>query len=788
MTHDITPSLGRDLTCPYSGLPITTKPEWHDIQVGRDYTLSYGIIGDRILFTVPKGNIRTVNIDQALNARSQVIEEYFGESDPEIVEIRDFNQVHGIPSHETRKFFRKSLGTSSNQKGLFVINVSWIIQTVFVSGLRLHNTPFPLKLSHSYATALAEARNLTEVKDQTEWCTQTSSVKVVHQIINNTIIFTQAEGQLVKEDIPKLLSDYEQLICSETLGQGPIYRIADYTKVTKGDWKGRLLLAQGLNRIHISHDRIPVVMVVYGLTPVLHTAMGLATKIIKNPIYFAKNKEEAFAHIKELQQNKEVTLSSAPNKKSPQEVEDILRFISTIIWDDAEEKIPKDFANKPLEPISDALFLVKQDVFELLQEAKARTSEIAEKNKQLEKEVKRRKSIEKQLNIAIEQAEAATQAKGDFLATMSHEIRTPMNGILGMIHLLGNTDLSHEQRKYLEISNDSATSLLKLINNILDFSKVDQNQLQIEVTPFNLAELCTTCCTLFSNDIQKKSLELHCHTDPELNQYIIGDPGKLRQILINLLHNAIKFTPSGSITLRTEFHQQSPQLGTIKFSITDTGIGISKDKIKSIFDTFAQANSSTTRQYGGTGLGLAISRKICQFMEGDLQVSSTHKGTTFFFTLPFGLGDAIPETHHTASTHYAAKASTEDIRILIVEDEPINQLFAEALLDQFGYEHDHANNGIEALEAIKKQPYHIILMDCQMPVMDGYEATAKIRAMQSNGRRQAIIALTAHAMEGDRERCLECGMDDYLAKPIVPALLLETIEKYLPQAENSNND
>ena len=770
--------------CPHSGQPITTKPAWQNIQIGSDYTMSFGIIGENILLTIPKGNIRTVQFDLAIEARKNVLRDHFGTSDPVIVEIRDFRDIHGIPSHETRTLFRKSFTRHCNQKGLFVLNASWIIQAVFVAGLRLQEPPFPVTLNHSYATAIAGAIDLFNEKaqsPQTKWHTQTSSVQVTHEIRAHSIIFTQANGQLTQGDIPSILGEYEKLLQSPELAPGAIFRIADYTNATKSDWKGRLLLIQGLNKLHTTYNHTPLAMAIYGLNKNLRTAMKLAGKILDYPIFFATDKTEAFAYIHKLQQHH--STEQFPTEEHSAEVEDILRFIATIIWDDSMDidQEQEDIHNQPLTPISEALLVVKQDVSQLLQEAKDQTEEIATKNSQLKAEIKRRKVIEGRLIATMKQVEAANQAKGAFLATMSHEIRTPMNGILGMLHLLKNTDLSEEQRKYINISSNSAASLLKLINNILDFSKVDQSQLQMEKIPFDLNELCTSCCHLFYTDLQEKPIELQCRIDPNLTQYIIGDPGKLRQIIINLLSNAIKFTPSGIITLQATIQTQTPEHISIQFTVRDTGIGIAPDKINSIFNTFSQAEPSTTRQYGGTGLGLSISRKICQFMDGDLQATSTiNEGTTFSFTLPFGLGEPLLKPAPVPKTEQRLRPSQQDTDILIVEDEPINQLFIETLLDQFGYQHDHAKNGLQAIEALEKKHYPILLMDCQMPVMDGYEATARIRTMSFDKEAPIIIALTAHAMEGDRKHCLECGMDEYISKPIEPAILLKTLEKYQP--------
>ncbi|MFQ5515418.1 MAG: response regulator [Myxococcota bacterium] len=424
--------------------------------------------------------------------------------------------------------------------------------------------------------------------------------------------------------------------------------------------------------------------------------------------------------------------------------------------------------------------------FNLMVRDLARYKRAAEENQRtlelrVEERTRRLRQLSEESVALALKAEQASRAKSEFLANMSHEIRTPMNGVVGAADLLSDSDLSDEQADLVQTIQSSADALLTLINDILDFSKLEAGKLQLETRAFDLQAVIEEAVAVMSPLARDKGITLVSTYESDAPRWVMGDPARVRQILFNLLSNAVKFTTVGGVTVHTACDELSSEHTTLRVEVRDTGIGIAPEALDRIFEKFTQADASTTRRFGGTGLGLTITRELIVRMGGRIEAESDEgSGSIFRIHLPLALAKESETLTESETRSAVQEDSPRNASVLLVEDIPINREITSRILEKLGCRVDVAKDGLEALDAVERRRYDLILMDCQMPHMDGFDATREIRRRESESTRTPIVAITANALDGDRESCLAAGMDDYLTKPVERRRLQAILRRWLP--------
>ncbi len=418
------------------------------------------------------------------------------------------------------------------------------------------------------------------------------------------------------------------------------------------------------------------------------------------------------------------------------------------------------------------------------------TDELTATNRLLESEIDVRKRAENEAGRAELEAKSANKAKSEFLAIMSHEIRTPMNSVIGFAQLLSASKLTSEQALWASYIKSSSGGLLSLMDDVLDFSKIEAGKMELENIPFSLREIIEDVTGSFSIQASEKSIIVDAKIGRDIPEYVLGDPTRLKQIIINLVNNGLKFTDKGSVLTHLEWLGDQNN-GTARISIVDTGIGIAPDKVDNLFKQFTQADLSTTRRYGGSGLGLSICQRLTGLMNGKIRATSpASQGTTMTVEIPFSVSKKVINTPNQEVTPIDASQSNEPLaKILLVDDNDLNQILGSTILEQMGYDVTLANDGTEAIKLAKQTYYPIIFMDCRMPIMDGFDATLEIRKLEAadllprgaHKKRIAIIALTANVSSEDKEKCYRSGMDDYICKPYEALDFKKVLNTYLDQ-------
>jgi signal transduction histidine kinase/ActR/RegA family two-component response regulator len=427
---------------------------------------------------------------------------------------------------------------------------------------------------------------------------------------------------------------------------------------------------------------------------------------------------------------------------------------------------------------SDSKEMAEEQTKELLEKTQKLNRELLEKKEELENNVE-------ELEKAKQKVEEGSRAKSEFLSTMSHEIRTPMNAIIGMTNLLIRDNPREDQLEQLEILDFSAKTLLSLINDVLDFSKIESGKIEFERVAFKLENLLNGVLESFRFTAEKKDVSIYSDIDDDIPETIVGDPNRLTQILNNLVSNAVKFTEEGSVGLIVEKKESNADELKLLFKITDTGVGISPEKQAEIFESFTQERTDTSRVFGGTGLGLTISQKLVELQDGSIEVESEKdEGSTFYVTLPFEVSENAEVDPHTVSNKHTMPDSLQGASVLLVEDNAINQKVMTRFLDKWSIDVEVAENGEQAIEMISDSYFNLVLMDLQMPIMDGYEATRMIRELDDKQKSNIpVLALTAAALKEVREKVFASGMNDYLTKPFNPSELQKKLEYYILDKE-----